>query len=151
MYEILTTIHSILRWVIVIIALIVIFKSLAGWIGKKNYADSDNMLGLLLNSSLDLQLITGLVLYIFLSPLTQTAFLDFGSAMSNPVLRFFAVEHFLLMLIAIVLVHIGRVRVKKADTDVKKHKRSFIFYLIAFILILVSIPWPFMGYGQGWI
>ena len=151
MYEIFTTIHSILRWLIVIIALIVIFRSLIGWLGKKSYTGSENMLGLALNSSLDLQLIIGLVLYIFLSPFTQTAFQDFGSAMSNSVLRFFAVEHFLLMLIAIVLVHIGRIRVKKADTDVKKHKRTFIFYLIAFILILVSIPWPFMAYGKGWI
>ncbi len=151
MHDILTTIHSILRWVVIIFALIVIFRSFAGWIGKKSYTGSDNKLGLALNSSLDLQLIIGLVLYIFLSPLTQAAFQDFGSAMSNAVLRFFAVEHFLLMLIAIILVHIGRSKVKKADTDVKKHKRSFIFYLIAFILILVSIPWPFMGYGKGWI
>ncbi|MCF8230159.1 MAG: hypothetical protein K9G58_12325 [Bacteroidales bacterium] len=151
MYEVITTIHSVLRWFVVILALTVIIRSLVGWTGKKLYSGSENMLGLSLNSILDVQLILGLILYVFLSPYTETAFQDFGAAMSNSVLRFFAVEHFLLMLIAIILVHVGRVRVKKADTDVKKHKRTFIFYLIAFVLILVSIPWPFLGYGKGWI
>lgn len=151
MYEVITTIHSVLRWFVVILALTVIIRSLVGWTGKKLYSGSENMLGLSLNSILDVQLILGLILYVFLSPYTEIAFQDFGAAMSNSVLRFFAVEHFLLMLIAIILVHVGRVRVKKADTDVKKHKRTFIFYMIAFVLILVSIPWPFLGYGKGWI
>ena len=66
-----------------------------------------------------------------------------GEVMKNPVARFFAVEHITMMLIAIVLIHIGRARSKKALTDLAKHKAAFWFYLIALLLILAGIPWPF--------
>ena len=48
-----------------------------------------------------------------------------------------------MMLIAWILVHIGRSSVKKATTDAAKHKRMLAFFGIALLLILASIPWPF--------
>jgi predicted membrane channel-forming protein YqfA (hemolysin III family) len=90
---------------------------------------------------MDLQLLTGLVLYFFLSPITKLAMSDFGAAMKNSDLRFYAVEHFAMMLIAVVLVHIGRAKSKKAKTDQGKFKIASIFFLIASIIMVVSIPW----------
>jgi hypothetical protein len=52
-------------------------------------------------------------------------------------------EHLTMMLLAWVLVHIGRASVKRATADAIKHKRMLIFFGIAIILILASIPWPF--------
>ena len=63
--------------------------------------------------------------------------------MSDGILRFFALEHALMMIIAWVLVHMGRTMVKRADTDTRKHKRSIIFFGIALLIILAMIPWPF--------
>jgi hypothetical protein len=73
--------------------------------------------------------------------------------MKNSYARFFAVEHISMMLIAIILIHIGRSKTKKAISDISKHKTSFWFYFIALILILASIPWPFRkGFeALGWI
>ncbi len=61
--------------------------------------------------------------------------------MKNSMLRFYAVEHILVMLIALALIHIGKSKAKKAKTDVRKHKISAIFFTIAFVLILSRIPW----------
>jgi hypothetical protein len=57
--------------------------------------------------------------------------------------RFFSLEHGLLMIIALILVHVGRVSVKKAATPAAKHKRTLLFFGIAIVLILAAIPWPF--------
>jgi hypothetical protein len=51
-------------------------------------------------------------------------------------------EHMSMMLLAWILVHVGRATVKKAGTDAAKHKRVLIFFGLAIILILASIPWP---------
>jgi hypothetical protein len=47
------------------------------------------------------------------------------------------------MLIAWVLVHAGRISVKKAATPKAKFKKQLIYFGIALILILAAIPWPF--------
>jgi len=68
---------------------------------------------------------------------------DLGNNMKDPYTRFFTMEHLTMMLLAWVLVHIGRASVKKGTTDAIKHKKMLIFFGIAIILILASIPWPF--------
>ena len=111
-----------------------------GWVinaGKR----TDNVLGIVFTSLMDLQLLTGLVLYFFLSPITKLAMSDFGAAMKDSGIRFYAVEHFAMMLIAVVLVHIGRAKSKKGKTDLAKFKTAIIFFLIAFVVILAAIPW----------
>jgi hypothetical protein len=90
---------------------------------------------------MDIQFLIGIILYAFVSPLTKAAFSDFGAAMKNPALRFYAVEHILLMVIALVLVHIGRSKSKKAIAPWKKHRAAAIYYGIALVLILAGIPW----------
>jgi hypothetical protein len=58
-----------------------------------------------------------------------------------------------MMLIAIIIIHIGRSKSKKANSDLGKHKAAFWYYLIGLILILASIPWPFRkGFeAMGWM
>ena len=75
---------------------------------------------------------------------------NMGETMKVPVLRFFTVEHTFMMLIALVFITIGYATAKRAKEDVAKHKKTFIFYLIGFILILAVIPWPFRGFGNDW-
>jgi hypothetical protein len=89
----------------------------------------------------------GLLLYLFLSPFTSLAFDDFGAAMRNSALRFWAVEHVLGMLIGIALAHIGRARIARAAAA-RKHRLAAIFFGLALLAILVSIPWPGMPNGR---
>lgn len=73
----------------------------------------------------------------------------FGEVMKTPMLRFFAVEHLAGMLIAIILVHVGRSYAKMNVADSVKHKRSLLFFGLALLIILISIPWPFREVGMG--
>jgi hypothetical protein len=61
--------------------------------------------------------------------------------MTNPAYRFIFVEHPVGMIIAIILITIGKGSAKKNISDIKKHKRSANLYLIALIIIMASIPW----------
>jgi hypothetical protein len=92
--------------------------------------------------TLDLQLLIGLVLYFGLSPITRAAFQDFGAAMGNSMLRFWAVEHIFGMVIAVALAHVGRVRVRKMTDPVRRHKLAAIFFGLALVAIVATIPWP---------
>jgi len=141
MYNGFLHVHDTLRWLLLVILVITLVKYLAGWLGNQPWKKTDNILGIIFTSLMDLQLLTGLILYFFLSPVTKLALSDFGAAMKNADLRFYAVEHFSMMLIAVVLVHIGRAKSKKIKFDRKKFKTAFIFFFVAFIIILAAIPW----------
>ena len=133
--------HNTLRWLILLSLVITLVKYVSGWLGNQTWKKTDNILGVVFTSLMDLQLLIGLVLYFFLSPVTKLAMADFGAAMKDSGIRFYAVEHFSMMLIAVVLVHIGRAKSKKAKTDSAKFKTATIFFLIALAVILAAIPW----------
>jgi len=146
--------HSFLRWIILILALAAIFKSFSGMQSGRPYTASDKKTGLFLMISAHTELLIGLLLY-FVSPLGVKNFSNSGASvvMKDPVYRFFAVEHLVAMIIAIVLITLGKGVAKKTIPDAAKHKRAFWFFLIALVIILASIPWPFRlaGAGRGWI
>lgn len=133
--------HDGLRWLILLAFIITLIKYVAGWLGEQPWKKVDNMLGVILTALMDLQLIAGVVLYFFLSPITKLAMSDFRGAMKDPDLRFYAVEHLAMMLIAVVLVHIGRAKSKKVVFNKDKFKTGAIYFLIAFAVILLAIPW----------
>ena len=152
LYSILVHIHSVGRWVILILLVIAIFNSLVA--GQRPFIKSDNRTGLILTISADLMLLIGLVLWYF-GPygyhMIESAG-GIGAAMKDPVTRFYGVEHFVGMLIAIVLMHIGKAQAKKRFSDKAKHNRTALFYFIALVIILATIPWPFreIGLNRGW-
>ena len=146
MYPVILAIHNIVRWVVLILGVIVVIRGLLGWFGKREWSTMDRKLGVYFTSSIDVQLLVGLVLYIFLSPLTTSAFRDFGSVMSNDGLRFFAVEHAVIMLLAVVFAHLGGVYSKRASASKDKYKMAAIWYGLALIAVLLGMPWmrPFL-------
>jgi hypothetical protein len=152
LYSILLHIHSAGRWIVLLLLVIAIFNSLVA--GGRPFIKSDNRTGLLLTISADLMLLIGLALWYF-GPYGYHQIENAGGlsgAMKDPTARFFGVEHLTAMLIAIILMHIGKVQAKKSISDSAKHRRTVLYYLLALIVILVSIPWPFMqsGAGRGW-
>jgi L-asparagine transporter-like permease len=64
--------------------------------------------------------------------------------MQNPAGRFFAVEHTVSMIIAIALITIARGSYRKDITDLKKHRRCILLYVVALLIILAMTPWPEM-------
>src|SRR5262245_732518 len=118
MYVLILTIHSWLRWLV--IAAGIRATIVAGRDTGTGSPSPGERAGLLFMILLDLQMLLGLALYFGLSPFTAQAFNDFGRAMRDPGLRYWAVEHIGTMLIAVVLVHVGRVLVRKTTNPSAK-------------------------------
>jgi hypothetical protein len=150
MFSALIYTHSVLRWIILILLIVTIVKAFAGWLGRKEFTATDNKLGLYTMISLHIQLLIGFILY-FVSPTVKTGLADMGNAMRNTELRYWAVEHALVMIIAIILITVGRVSARKATTSLLKHKKTAIYFLIGLILILSRIPFPFTTVSRPWL
>lgn len=144
--------HSFGRWIILILLLVAIFRSATA--GNRSFTPGDRRTGTLLTIFADLMFLVGIYQwYAGNWGYKQIQNLGgVGEVMKNSTARFFAVEHLIGMLIAIILIHIGKAQSKRNITDAAKHKRTFIFYLVALLVILASIPWPFreVGAGRGW-
>lgn len=148
MYTILLSLHNILRWFVIIFATWAVVRAFQGWFGNKTWTPSDNRAGMLYTIFLDTQVLVGLILYFFVSPITTAALRNFAGTMSNPVMRYFTIEHIGLMLVAVVVAHIGRSLSTKAENVIQKHKLAAIWYSISILLILAAIPWPFLQNGR---
>jgi hypothetical protein len=143
MNSILTHAHSGLRWV----ALILLVLAIVNAFTSKTYEKKHRMINLFAMVLLHTQLLIGLIQYFGTS--TKVQFIE--GWMKNPLLRFYGMEHILLMIIAIVLVTIGHSKSKKGTTPEEKFKPIKLFYVIGLILILGGIPWPFReALGGGW-
>lgn len=147
MYSALLVLHSILRWVVLVAGVVAAGRGIAGWRGR-TWTPADRLAGLIFMIALDIQLLIGLVLYLFLSPTVSAAFVNIGAAMRDPSLRFFVVEHAFGMLIAITLAHIGSIRIRKAADSTRRHRSAAVFYGLALVIVLLSIPWPGMTAGR---
>lgn len=137
-------IHNFLRWIVLILLVIAVFKHLMGMVNRKSFTNGDRKLGSFLMISTHIQFLVGLFLY-FAGDLGLKLIQNsgMGVVMKDSVARYWAVEHLVGMLIAIVLITIGKGVAKKNISDKLKHTRSFWYYFIALIIILVLIPWPF--------
>jgi hypothetical protein len=141
MYSFVLTLHNLLRWLVLILGIVAVVRAFIGWSGTSVWSELDDRLGLGFTISLDLQVLLGLLLYVFLSPITTHAFSNFGAAMADTNTRFFLVEHSFMMVLAIIVAHVGRSRARKQSTDKSKFRATAIFFSIALILVLAAIPW----------
>lgn len=151
LYNVFLSLHNVWRWAVVLAGVYVLVLAVIGLVGKKEWGKADSRAGMLFAISMDIQVLVGLILYLFLSPTTKAAFADFGGAMSNTLQRYFAVEHILLMIIALALVHMGSAFVKKAQSSAAKFRRALLWYGLAFVAIMAMIPWPFMQVARPWL
>ena len=141
MYPIILAAHNILRWFVVVLAILALVRAYRGWLGKREWGSADRRAGVFFTSAMDIQLLLGLLLYIFFSPITKAALSDLGAAMGNAGARFFALEHFLYMFVAVVFAHLGNTFSKKAAEPHTKHQRAAIWYTLAALAILLGMPW----------
>lgn len=136
--------HNLLRWIILILLLLSIFKSYSGMITKKAFVTSDKKIWLFTMIASHITLLLGLYqwllgrygIFSFVKP-------EGVSMMKDPYLRFFQMEHPVSMILATVLVTLGYGMAKKNVDDIIKYKKAFRYFLLALVLILVAVPWPF--------
>ena len=143
MNTILNHAHSGLRWVAIILLLLAIVNAFTA----KKFEKKHKTINLFTMITLHTQLIIGLIQYFVTSGKVKF----FDGWMKEAVYRFYGMEHIMGMLIAIVLVTVGYSKSKRGTTDSEKFKPIKLFYVIGFILIIASIPWPFRtALGGSW-
>jgi hypothetical protein len=125
-----------------VLGLVVIVRAAMGLISKTPFSETDRKLGLFFLISNHIQLLIGLVLYVFLSPFGLKAFTEFGSeVMKIAEYRKIAVEHILTNVIAIALITVGYSKNKRATDALVRHKNALIFFGLGLVLLLSRIPW----------
>ena len=143
MFSALLQVHSILRWVLLILLLLSIIQCFIGWIRHRELREGDVKLWLFTMISAHITLLIGLILLLFGRFGILSSGLPEGvNLMQDKFYRFFWVEHPTGMLIATALITIGRGQVKKQITDPLKYKKAFWYFLIGLVIILATVPWP---------
>jgi len=131
MYNFLLHAHSGLRYLILLAVLIVIVKSIIGWLGNTPYSKFDRIISPAYVGLMHLQLLLGLILY-FISPFVTYQ-------MGDKVSRYWSLEHITLMILAVVAAQIGRSISKKSSDAQVKFRFQTIFFGISILLILVAL------------
>ena len=140
MYEILLISHNILRWAVLVLGIWAAAQGFIGWLGNREWSEASRKPGMWFTIALDLQFLLGLILTV-ISPLVQSAFANLGTVMAVPEFRTILVEHIPLMLLALAGGHLTSALSRRAETDLKKHRRAAIGFTITLLLILVATPW----------
>ena len=133
-------VHSYWAYLVLAILIFAVVNAVIGVAKKKKFTDKDLRVGLFALIVSHIQLLIGLVWY-FMSPWFSTLTEDAGAVMKEKSLRLLAVEHPVMMILAIVFITIGWSKHKKRTTDNAKFKTFAIFYGIGLLLMLSKIPW----------
>jgi len=130
--------HSFMSYLVLAGLTVSIVLALIGYFGNKPFTDKDRKLALLGLIPAHLQWIFGLVLY-FLSPLGITNLT--GETMGNSLMRLYALEHPIMMILSVVFITVGFSKAKRESNPKKQYLYIWSFYLVGMLLILSRIPW----------
>ncbi len=140
MYQTLLLLHSWTRWPLLVVGLLATYRAYVGWRNRRPFTKADNGISAAFSGFMWLQVIIGLGLYFGLSPYGLNGLKTYSQT-HDAQMRFFGMEHITLMLLAAVLAQVGRVALKRAPDDTRKHKKAFTYFAIALLLVLLMIPW----------
>jgi hypothetical protein len=140
-YNIIKEAHSGWAYLVLILVFVAFVNSIIGFSSNKAFAAKDRKIALFGLIATHIQLLIAMFLY-FSSPYFNTMKqIGMGEVMKNSELRLYLIEHPMMNIIAVILITVGFSKHKTAPTDKAKFKSIWLFYLIAFILILSRIPW----------
>lgn len=134
--------HSMLRWAFVIVAAILLVKLVLG--ARQGGAYPRGLVGAFLGI-LHINVLVGLGLWLGTSPVASAFFADVGAAMKQAPLRFYGLEHPLMMIVAAIVATIGSVKAKRAPDNARRLRTALVFQGVAILVVLAAIPWPFRG------
>lgn len=101
--------------------LFAIYRAYNGWFSDKSFSKFDKSVRLITSTIAHIQLGVGLCLY-FISPIIDYFSHNYKGAVKVEEIRFFGIEHSLMMLIAVIIITIGSVKVKNKSKDSEKFR-----------------------------
>ena len=118
---ILLIIHGEMRWLILILAVVVVAKFLVGWLRKQDYQRLDRSLLMGYTIALDINLLLGLILLIF------------GGGLNSQRL-----EHATTMILAVIAAHLAG-RWRPAAESPIKYRNQMLLVLLSVALVLMGV------------
>ena len=115
--------HGLFRWIVLALGVWAIYVAFSGWRATKPPTANLFRLGLFFVLAMDLELITGILLYFGASPDLRSAFIGHG----------------VIMFIAVLCAHIGGALTRKAPSDVLKYRGPAIAWTISLLVMLAGI------------
>ncbi|MCC8409402.1 hypothetical protein LJ707_10700 [Mucilaginibacter sp. UR6-1] len=147
MYAILIFLHSAMRWLVLASLLYAIVNALRGLPGKRLFTTADDKLRHITATIAHVQLAIGFVLY-FNSPFILYFRQHYHEAIKQLPYLFFGMIHIGMMTLAVIIITVGSSVAKRRQTDQQKFSTMALWFTIALIIILISIPWPFSPLAQ---
>jgi hypothetical protein len=145
-YTVIRHLHSIIRWLLLAGLLGSIITAIAAMSKREALSSIGRLFARLTVYFAHLQLLAGIALFI-VSPRVIFS----SESMRSPILRFFLVEHTSAMLLAVILITIGYVRMKREIMLPRSIRTLLWFYFISLAIILLMIPWPFTRYAGNFL
>jgi hypothetical protein len=142
MFPVLLTLHSWVRWLVLMSLVVVIVRGYWGFRMNRSFSRWDTRARVLTVTIAHTQFLLGLVLYSF-SPIVDYFLQNFNTAVHMREIRFFGLEHITMMVIAVGVLTIGSIKTKKKQTDREKFKTMLTWFTVALLIIFLSIPWSF--------
>jgi hypothetical protein len=118
------TLHSILRWATIIVAVAALVKFGIGWFGKKPYDNTANRLRVGFTSLMDVQLLLG-GFYLVLGGLMGIGWPSYR------------LEHLGIMVVAVVLAHLTSLGKGKGDNT--RYRNGFLFVLASLVVVVIGV------------
>lgn len=139
--------HNLLRWVVLLFAILSLISGLRGMSGNRIFKQGDKRTAFFFMLSMDIQVVIGLALYFMKDYYKNFTEGNMGEVMKNAIARFWSMEHLLGMIVALIIVHVGYAGTKGMRPDAQKFRRLFWCTLFALLIIAISIPWPWRAAG----
>ncbi|MCC6753761.1 MAG: hypothetical protein IT266_07230 [Saprospiraceae bacterium] len=150
MYDLVLSLHSWLRWVVLALGIYALYVNYRGWKFGLLYGAPYKRINTWFIASLHTQLVLGLVLYLGLSDMMKGILSDFGASMKNAEMRFWSVEHLTGMLAAIAIAQIGSIRAAHSCDGASAYRTAFTWFAIALALIVLMIPFGLWNVERPW-
>lgn len=115
----LVTIHGEIRWIVAILAIVVIVKFAYGWLAKKQYAPIDRTLLMAFTIAMDINVLLGLINLISRFGPTQ-------------------LEHATTMLLATIAAHLTAKWRNTSDSTVK-YRNQLLMVLLSLVLVFLGV------------
>lgn len=139
MHKILVTIHIWSSILFTFVALVLCTWIVIGLVFKKDYHKIHNYLEVTYIALLYLGLFLGFILYFIVDPVADLSKIPIQELVNRQNSKFWAIEHFSVMLFTLLIVQIGKYFTSKALSSRDKFKYALFYYGSATSIIMISM------------
>lgn len=131
MKDVLVEIHTIWRWVVILVSIGALYFSLMSAANRRPWDSLADRFSLFMTIAFDVQVLVGLALWVVEQRWGDDIYLGY--------------IHPVLMLIAAALAHLGRIRSEREKASVEKGRVAALFFAAAIVVVILAVPlaaWP---------